>query len=280
MIKNLKAIIIFLVLAAFAAAMNFSFLEGPIKNSVYLASQPAQRIFWGAGIQISGFFERLSGLDSLSRQNRELKTHYEEIIAENLQLKELRKENDALREALGLELEKEFDLITADVLGKDIGEDDLVINKGADDMVEPGFPVITSKKAVLGRVAKVYKNFSKVALITNKESSFDARIVDDGIDGLAKGQGDLRLVLDFVSKDKEIKPGSVVTTSSLGGIFPKGLLAGTIGAIDKNDVETFQKAEVIPAFEINKLDSVFIVMEYKFETEGGNGSGLDAREGE
>jgi rod shape-determining protein MreC len=99
-----------------------------------------------------------------------------------------------------------------------------------------------------------------VALLTGKESSFDVRVGDGGIDGLARGQGNFNLNLDLVPKDKDISSGSAVVTSSLGGIFPKDLVVGNIGSVQKNDAQMFQKAQIIPAFKIQDTDSVFIVM--------------------
>jgi hypothetical protein len=35
--------------------------------------------------------------------------------------------------------------------------------------------------------------------------------------------------------------------------------------VDKNDVETFQVAKIKPAFEIGKINEIFIIIGYKFE---------------
>jgi len=72
-------------------------------------------------------------------------------------------------------------------------------------------------------------------------------------------------MLDLVPKEIEMKLGAPVTTSALGGIFPDGFLVGTIESVDKNDVETFQVAKIKPAFEIEKIKEVFIIIGYKFK---------------
>jgi len=131
-------------------------------------------------------------------------------------------------------------------------------------MISVGFPVITASNATVGRITKVYKNFSIVSLITGKKQThFDAKIGTD-IDCLVKGQGNLNLTLDLVSKDKTIEPGMIISTSALGGIFPKGLLVGTVGVIEKSDAAMFQQATVNTAFDITRLDTVFIIMGYRF----------------
>jgi len=51
----------------------------------------------------------------------------------------------------------------------------------------------------------------------------------------------------------------IVITSSLGKVFPKGLLIGRIKAIEKKDVEPFQEAWIEPAFNIKRLETLFII---------------------
>jgi rod shape-determining protein MreC len=175
------------------------------------------------------------------------------------ELGDIKKENQALHEILNLGLDKDYDLKMAQIVGKDVAQDTLLINRGTADSVENGYAVIGSNKAVVGRIVAVYKNFSKVALLTAKESSFDVRVGDGSVDGLARGQGNFGLYLDLVSKDKNIESGAIVVTSSLGGIFPKNLVVGTVGIVQKNDAQMFQKAEILPAFTIESADSVFVV---------------------
>ena len=120
--------------------------------------------------------------------------------------------------------------------------------------------MIDANKAAVGRVVAVYKNFSRVALLTGKDSSFDVRVGDAGVDGLARGQGNFNLILDLVPKDAVIGGGMLVVTSSLGGIYPKDLVVGSIVNVQKNDAQMFQKADITPAFKIESSDSVFVVM--------------------
>jgi rod shape-determining protein MreC len=82
---------------------------------------------------------------------------------------------------------------------------------------------------------------------------------------LAKGLSGKSMMLDLIPKDKEVKRDAIITTNSLGGIFPKGLLVGTVDEVDKNDVESFQTAKITPAFEMDKIEEVFVIIGYKFQ---------------
>ncbi|MFH1894783.1 MAG: rod shape-determining protein MreC, partial [Patescibacteria group bacterium] len=77
-----------------------------------------------------------------------------------------------------------------------------------------------------------------------------------------KGQGALGAILDLVPREFEIKEGDSVLTSALGGVFPGGILVGKISKVEKNDVESFQKAQVQPSFDIKELEDVFIIVNF------------------
>lgn len=264
-IKSFKIIIAFLALTGAIVAMNFEGLGLPVKNFAYTVSQPLQKFVWGLGAQVSSAFDDVNKMRSALKENQDLKIKIEQLAAENSQLNDLRKENESLKEALNLGLDREYDLKMAEVLGKDVSQDTLIIDKGADDMVQEGFPVIGSNKVVIGRISKAYKNFSKVSLVSNKEVSFDVSVSGSDVECLAKGLGGEGMALDLIPKDQEIKQGSSITTSSLGGIFPEGLLVGFVNEVDKNDVETFQSAKIDPAFDLEKIGEVFVIVGYKFQ---------------
>ncbi len=198
-----------------------------------------------------------------------LKKELEAVYLENQALRgriavlaELKKENEDLRSALNIGLEKDFELELAQITGKDVSQDSILVDKGSKDGILKGFPVITSQKILLGRIGEVYENFSEVILISNKDSSFDAKIQDKDASGIVKGEGNLRLYLDLIPKNKEISKGEFVVTTALGGIFPKGILVGEITEVEKTDIQPFQKAGIKPSFRIDGLDRVFIIKQW------------------
>lgn len=256
--RNLRNILLFGILAILAiVALNF--YQGQVRNFFYLISAPIQKTFWRAGDRVSDFFETITEIKNLRKENKDLRLKIQSLLAENVRLLELKKENEALRVALNLGLEKQFNLIFAEVIGKDISQDSLIIDKGSNDGVLKGQPVITQEKTLVGKINEVYKNFSKVQLPSNKNSSFDAKISNTDIAGLVKGEGNFKTFFDLVPKDKEIKKGDLIVTSVAGGIFPEGLLVGEVKDVKKTDIEPFQKVEISPSFDINEINHLFIV---------------------
>jgi rod shape-determining protein MreC len=57
-----------------------------------------------------------------------------------------------------------------------------------------------------------------------------------------------------------------VVSSGLGGIFPKGLLIGTVSKVVKQDYGLFQDIEVTPSVDFSKLEEVLIIRRDNTET--------------
>ena len=178
-------------------------------------------------------------------------------------LKELRKENEKLREALKIGLEKEFQLIEARVISKDFSQDSILINKGLKGGIFEGAVVIISQKLLLGKIGEVYENFSEVILISNEEISFDAKISDKEVYGVVRGEGNSEFYFGLIPKEADVSEGELVITTPLGGIFPGGLLVGEVEEIEKSDVEPFQKTKIKPLFDFRELDILFIISNFK-----------------
>lgn len=256
--KNLALVIIVGIL--FLLVLNF--YQKEVKNFFYLISSPFQKTLWKTGDNVSDFFETIAERKTLKKENEELKLKNQELLAQIVLLKELRKENEVLREALNIGLQKEFKLLLAEVIGKDISEDLILINKGSEDGILKDMPVITEGKVLLGKISEVYKNFSKVILLSNQESTVLVKVEDGEIKGVAKGKGNFKILLDNIPLNQEIKEGDLIITTLLGGNFPKGLLIGQIKEVKKSDVEPFQQAEILPFFDILEIEIVFVITNF------------------
>jgi rod shape-determining protein MreC len=233
-----------------------------IKNFFFKISSSSQKVLWDAGENVSDFLAGFFQREYFEKKASELEFKNQELLGRIVSLENAEKENISLREALGVGLKKDFKLEFCQIINKDISQDSLLVDKGSENGISEGLPVITSQKVLLGRIGKVYSNFSEVILITNKDSTFDAAVSEKDIYGVVKGEGNMKLFLDLVPKEKDISAGDLVSSAALGGIFPRGLLVGQIREVEKIDVETFQKAEISPSFILESLREVFIIKQW------------------
>jgi rod shape-determining protein MreC len=214
------------------------------------------------GDRISGFFETVGNLSKLKAADDESQKLIQELLAEKASSAELKKENEMLREALQIGLQEDFQLAFAEVIGKDIGQESILINQGAEDGLSVGMPVVTEQKILLGRISETFKNSSRVILISNKESSFDAKVSDTDTTGIARGQGGSKIKFDLVPQDQALGVDDLVVSSSLGGVYPEGLLAGVVSKVSRNDVTPFYQAEIAPLFDIQETAAVFVILNF------------------
>lgn len=251
-----KSKVFIIVLAVVLLVVLVNVFQKEVRGFFYWFSAPIQKVLWGAGERSADFLFGIFSQGYLKQELNKLELRNQELLVQVENLKDLEQENEILRKALEIGLQKEFKLSLAQIIGKDISQDFILINKGSEDGIFKDMPVITEQKVLVGRIYQVYEDFSKVQLIFHKDSIFDTDI------GVVKGQGNFKILLNFVSKEKDIFKGDIVKTSALGGFFPQGLLVGEIKEVKKSDIEPFQKAEINPAFDISKAGKLFVILKF------------------
>ena len=70
-----------------------------------------------------------------------------------------------------------------------------------------------------------------------------------------------RLILTGVLQKEKIDVGELVITSGEDEVFPPNLLIGKIKKIEKEERQPYQKAEVEPLIDYDKLETVFLIIE-------------------
>lgn len=254
--KSLSAIVIGLLIVL---ALNL--FEKETRSFFYSVSSPFQKTLWQAGYNSSSFIAGLFNAEDARKETELLRLENQRLLAENISLKEVAEENVVLREALELGLQEEFRLIMAEVSGKMIGQDTIILNKGAEDGVAKDMPVITQEKVLFGLIGTLYENFAEVNLVSNKKSSFSAKIADSNVIGVIKGQGSFEASFEFIPRDQKIEEGNLVVTSALAGGYPEGFLVGLLEKIERNPAEPFQKAKLSLFLEEIGARKLFIIAE-------------------
>jgi rod shape-determining protein MreC len=77
--------------------------------------------------------------------------------------------------------------------------------------------------------------------------------------------------LRYINREFTIKPSELVLTSGMDGVFPKGLVIGSVGEVEVGGAGLFQTVEVKPAVDFSRLEEVLILSSAETErlpTEG------------
>ncbi len=256
---SLKKNKVLIIIIGILIIVSLNFYQKEIKDFFYSFSAPIQKFLWQKGQKISNFLETVVKTKGLEKEIENFKLENQRLLSEIASLKEVKKENEALRKALEIGLKKEFNLIFAEIISKDLNEDYIRINKGSVAGIFKGQTVITESKILLGKIDEVSENFSRIMLISNIKSFLDAKIQDRETQGIVEGRGGILLSLRHISQDKEVLVGDLVVTTSLGGIFPRGLLVGIVKGIERSDVKPTQEVKITPLFDLTNLESAFII---------------------
>ncbi len=234
--------------------------ERMVKAVLSYVATPVQAYLTSARGYVRGLWDRYVGLVYVMDENRRLKEEIERLRLENAILKEEALATARLEEYLGFKRRSPLDLVAVRIIGRDPAgwSESVVIDKGRRDGVERGMGAITPD-GVAGRVVEVYRGSAKVLLIVDPNSAVDVMVQRTRVRGIAKGMGDGLMRLLYIPKDADVRPGDVVITSGLSGIFPKGLPVGVVTEVSEGDKTFFKYVEMEPMVDTNRLEELLIV---------------------
>ncbi|HBO96875.1 MAG TPA: rod shape-determining protein MreC [Candidatus Omnitrophica bacterium] len=177
----------------------------------------------------------------------------DELVAENLRLERL----------LTFKRSLVYPSVTASVLGRDPSgwSSSMIIDRGGGDGIRQGMPVINAM-GVVGKVAEVSEENSKVVLLTDPQFSVAALIQGSREIGLMTGslQGEI-CRMRFISSDAQISVGDKVVTSKLSTSFPEGLLIGEVVRIIGNPQEPSIECVIKPAVILSQVEEVLVILQ-------------------
>lgn len=143
----------------------------------------------------------------------------------------------------------------------------LTIDAGRNKAVEQDMAVMTSD-GIVGIIANVSENFSSAMSLLHKDVRVNCQLKKDGSFGPLVWDGaDYRFCqLTDIPTHSKIKKGDTVVTSELSGIFPEGLMVGTVESFERRHNESFYTAQVRLSADLKKVSHVYIIKN-KFKAE-------------
>jgi rod shape-determining protein MreC len=223
----------------------------------------------GASVQkeLGGVRGGLKHLDELQRENQELKLENEQLRATNSLLNNLETEVNRLNRALGFREQSPFKLLPARVISRESATwwNTCTIGRGSKDGIATDMAVVT-EDGLVGKIITVGKDVAVVLIVSDESLRVSASIEGTQEQGILSGTRassnyapDLRI--RFLSKTANLKPGMKVLTAGAGGVFPSGLVLGTV--IDFSARELDGVASVKPAADLADLQDVFVIIRQK-----------------
>ncbi len=247
---------IFLAFSGYLTTI-FGFLMDPIVGVQTVVSERFSTVV--------NFFTIPRDVTELQAENRSLKEEVALLRTGIIQLEQDLREAEILYSLLGFARGRPTETyIAASVIGKDPSPflQYVLIDRGSDDGVTFGMPVVT-EKGLVGRIDAVTASAARVQLITDPASMVNAYIVEADTDGVVRGSVTSDLTVEMISQDVTLEFGQTIQTSGLGGRYPSEIMIGQILNVNRMENELFQSASIQPAEDFSSLQAVLVVANFR-----------------
>ncbi len=257
-----------IALLIFAAVVGYFLSFGPestrtLQSGFYQIISPFLTTGSSLEKQIGAMRKGLKTLEELERETQLLRVENRSLKATNQALRDVERDVNRLRVALDYREQSVFKLVPAEIITRETSTwwRTVTINRGRDDGVQTDMPVVT-EEGLVGKTTTVSDNIAVVLLVSDENCRVAASVEGKREQGIVQGErvvGALTplLNLNFLSKQANLQPSQKVYTSGVGGVFPSGLLIGTVKEFKVRELDS--QARLSPAVDLPKLEDVFVI---------------------
>jgi rod shape-determining protein MreC len=250
----------------------------PAKDVFSTFSSPIERGTFQLGRNLSDLGAFLDNLDKLRNENNQLHAELQTVKEQQARSVDIASQLFDLEKELAFKrnpANQRFTTASADVINRDLSgaNQAIQINKGSNDKIVKGMPVLDLSGFLVGRIDKVDPQKSTILLMTdtnmaanviNKRFGADGKQqnIEKGATGTAIGQWQRggRITIFRIAKDADIKPGDYVFTDGKGATFPPNILVGLVTEVLSSDGEPDKQAVVNPSTDLNRLTRVQVIL--------------------
>jgi rod shape-determining protein MreC len=204
-------------------------------------------------------------ITTLRQQNSELEAENSRLQVQIVELQQQVTEAQLLATLVDYERRHvENQYTAASVIARDVSPfmHYVIIDRGSDDGLRKGMPVIT-QQGLVGSIAAVTAGAARVQLINDPGSSINVILQQSGEEAVLNGQITGEIQLDMIRQNASIQPGDLVITSGLGGNYPANIVVGQVITVRNEASSLFQTASVQPAVDFSQLEIVLIITNFQ-----------------
>lgn len=228
---------------------------------------PVQTFFSGVSDGISDFIGQFGGGSDLRAENERLNEEIAELRKKMVDYDDLKQKNEWYHGLLGLnEKNPDYTFAAGRVIGRDPSDfyGNFTISAGQNADISVNDPVVSTDGYLVGIVEEVGLTYAKVRTVLDPTTKVAAQI--SGTDDMAYTAGstvDLarnnRLRLTALERSSGVSVGNMVITSGIGGVYPDGLLIGSVNKIENATDGMTLNADVDLYADILNLKQVMVI---------------------
>lgn len=264
-------IILAILIALVTISVIFSIIGSkisPQSDIIGTVTAPFRSAATAVSNAFSDFFKMMDDSNELMLKNSELESQINNLREKQANYEKMAEENEFLKKYLEIKDQNpDFKFAPATLISIDSADPykGFVINQGSTNGIEAYDPVITDA-GLVGFVSEVGLTTSKVTTILSSDLTLgaldnrtnDSGIISGSLETSKKGQTKFK----NLSRSCNIAIGDYVVTSG-EGIFPKGLLIGTIKYIGNDEYNTSIFANIEPFVDFDDIRSVMIITDFE-----------------
>ena len=218
---------------------------------------------------VNGFIDKLVNADTYKSQNDELRELVTQMYERTADYEELQKENDHLREMLNLSKKHEDFKFSepCSIIARNANDiyGGFTINQGSNSGISLNDPVITSV-GLIGRVTEIAPNYARVSTILSPQVNVGVYTMRTKATGVLENDiaaaEQKQCLMSNILKDADLEPGDVIVTSGQSGLFPEGLIVGTVKEVYDDPNGLSKHALIEPAEDCFSITSVYAVVDF------------------
>ena len=210
------------------------------------------------------FFTSPKDMATLREQNIQLGNEVALLQSEIVQLQENLSQAQILYSLLDfMRSNPEHEYVAATVIGREISPymQYMIIDKGSNDGIRYGMPVVT-QQGLVGRIDAVIGNASRVELISDAKSVVNVRLQSANVDAQVRGSITGEMSLEMVPQATDVQVGEVILTSGLGGTYPPNIFVGQVLTMQTKQNTLFQTGSVQPMVDFSRINAVLIITNF------------------
>jgi rod shape-determining protein MreC len=214
---------------------------------------------------IQNFINAPDDISSLRQENTELEVEIARLQVQIIEIQQELTEAQVLASLVDYARSRsENRYIAAAVIGRDPSPflHYVIINRGSDDGLRKGMPVVT-QQGLVGQIAAVTAGAARVQLINDPGSTVNVLLQQSETEAILVGDISGEINLELIRQAATIQAGDIIVTSGYGGNYPSNLLVGQVSTVRSNAYDLFQSASVQPAVDFSQLEIVLVITNFQ-----------------
>lgn len=262
-------LLVVILLAGIIAGVSSGNAASPLTSVISTVFSPLSRLSTAISEKLDfvkgGFVSSASYMDRVAELEEQVADYQKKLV----DYEKMKKQIEAYENFLGVkEKNPDFKFTAGTVIGRNSADafDSFELNCGSNDGVSVNDPVI-SGEYLIGIVSEVTPTTCIVLSVYDPKVNAAAYEIRTGEIGYTDTTVKMSLTATVkfagLTKDTAIAEGGIVCTSGVGGIFPRGLIIGTVKSVKQEEGDVSYYAEVTPQIDLGEVQEAFVITDFE-----------------